>query len=242
MHVKAKKKIQRTNMFHKLVSKLLLSGKINSILAKVKHWFWTRKWNEMKWNERKKEVLQNWLNLNGMLYLIQNFSFLFFFTFLLASFEVTTYSWICSSKLQNFLCVSMVVETCPAPILLLNHSKTWCLLLCAAKGQDSRWGGSLPFLSHPYALLIAKSRFLSLLTREHRRGLSVSQEPLISGMVEQRGHPQTTPCCISFPCQYINLCPQHGLGTSLAQRNTSAELPWQEERADTRALSNTAPL
>lgn len=197
------------------------------------------KWNEMK--ERKKSFKIDWIWMECFSS-FKTLVFFFFFTFLLASFEVTTYSWICSSKLQNFLCVSMVVETCPAPILLLNHSKTWCLLLCAAKGQDSRWGGSLPFLSHPYALLIAKSRFLSLLTREHRRGLSVSQEPLISGMVEQRGHPQTTPCCISFPCQYINLCPQHGPGTSLAQRNTSAELPWQEERADTRALSNTAPV
>lgn len=82
-------------------------------------------------------------------------------------------------------------------------------VLCAAKGQDTRPGGPLAFISHPHpspsALLTAESRLSSLLMNVGRYGFTVRQEPLNCCMMKQSGNIQTIPGFTSFPHWQIGL-------------------------------------
>lgn len=74
-------------------------------------------------------------------------------------------------------------------------------LCCQGAGYQARWasGFSLPPTSLSSLVLTAKSRFSTLLTSVGRYGFTVSQDPLSSCMVEQRGNSQTIPGFTSFP-------------------------------------------
>lgn len=177
-----------------------------------------------------------------MLYFIENFS-LSFFTFCLAILEVMTYTQSRSSReLQNFLCLCGGRDLpCAYPAAKSQLSPVPTSLCCQGAGFQVRRVSAFS-LPPPVSSWWLSPDFCPCSQGCADVELIVSQEPLTSCMTEQRGHPQNHPKLHLLPILiHQSPCPNPVPGTFLAQNNTDAELPWQEERADTRALSFTAP-